>query len=84
MVKVRRVSGRGTKVRDEELKEQNWAGAKYKKLQQDKLKKAGDFRLVGGRGTRSTKVSDVKETKMADTKGYYVSAGRGKKLRKLD
>ncbi len=84
MDKVIRVSGRGTKVTDEELKEQNWAGAKYKKLQQDKLKKAGDFRLVGGRGTRSTKVSDVKETKMADTKGYYVSAGRGKKLRKLD
>ncbi len=84
MVKVRRVSGRGTKVRDEELKDPDWAGASYKKLQQDKLKKAGDFRLVGGRGTRSTKASDVKETKMADTKGYYVSGGRGKKLRKLD
>jgi len=57
MVKVRRVSGRGTKARDEELKEQNWAGAKYKKLQQERLKKAGDFRIVGGRGTSSRKES---------------------------
>jgi hypothetical protein len=83
MVKVKRVSGRGTKVRDEELKDPDWAGSKYKKLQQDKLKKAGDFRLVGGRGTRSTKASDVKETKIADAKGYTVSTGRGKKLRRL-
>ena len=46
-------------------------------------KKAGDFRIIGGRGTTSKKVSDIKETKIADTKGYYISTGRGTGKRKL-
>jgi len=76
------MSARGTK-KFTPKKEQKWAGEAFKKHQAEMKKKAGDFRIIGGRGTTSKKVSDIKETKIADTKGYYISTGRGTGKRKL-
>jgi len=76
------MSARGTK-KFTPKNERKWAGESYKKHQEEMRKKAGDMRIIGGRGTTSKKASDIKETKIADTKGYYVSTGRGTGRRKL-
>ena len=84
MVKVTRVSGRGTKRRSEDLKPANWSGKKFKEYQSERMRKAGgSARLTSGRGTRIVRASDIKDTKTPDTSGYYISTGRGTGRRKL-
>ena len=84
MGKVVKVGGRGTsrKVVDEE--KENWAGESFKEHQRKKKEAAGNEYVSMGRGTKRVKLSDIKETKQADTKGRYVSMGRGTSRRKLE
>lgn len=85
MGKVVKVGGRGTsrKIVDQDDKA-NWAGKDFKDYQQKRKEAAGDESVSMGRGTRKVKLSDIKETKSADTKGRYVSMGRGTSRRKLE
>jgi len=84
MGKVVKVGGRGTsrKVVDDE--KENWSGESFKEYQRKQKEAAGNEYVSMGRGTRKVKLSDIKETKKADTKGRYVSMGRGTGRRKLE
>ena len=78
-----RVGGRGTSRRVEEKKEDNWSGAAYKKLQEAKKEAAKDKYITVGRGTGKIKFGDMKSTALPNTKGLWVTSGRGGKKRKL-
>ena len=41
MTKVKKITGRGTGIREAELEDQNWAGDDYRKVQSERLKKVG-------------------------------------------
>lgn len=83
MGKIKRVGGRGTSVRDEDEKPQNWAGDAYRDVQKKRMDSLGkDFKISSGRGTGSKKLQDAPEK--PSTKGYYVSTGRGTGKRKLE
>lgn len=84
MGKVVKVGGRGTSRKVVDADKENWSGESFKEYQRKKKEAAGDTHVSMGRGTRKTKLSDIKETKQADTKGRYVSTGRGTGRRKLE
>jgi len=77
------MSARGTK-RFKPKREMKWAGEAYKKYQDAQKAKAGDAYVTMGRGTRSIKLSDIKETSGRPSgKGMWVRTGRGTSKRKL-
>ena len=78
-----RVGGRGTKRRIEEKKDDNWQGGAFKKLQEKRKEASKDAYITVGRGTGKIKFGDIKSTSTPDTKGMWVSSGRGTKRRKL-
>lgn len=84
MGKIVKVGGRGTSRRTVDADKENWAGEGFKEYQRKKKEAAGNEYVSVGRGTRKVKLSDIKETKQADTKGRYVSMGRGTGRRKLE
>ena len=85
-MKVKRVGGRGTSVREEDDKPQQWAGDSYREYQKKKMESMGkDAKITTGRGTGSVKAGDYpKSPEKPSTKGYTVSTGRGTGKRKLD
>lgn len=84
MGKVVKVGGRGTSRRTVDVDKENWAGDSFKEYQRKQKEAAGNEYVSMDRGTRKVKLSDIKETKKADTKGRYVSMGRGTGRRKLE
>jgi len=79
-----RIGGRGTKRRVvEKVKEDNWSGGAFKKLQEEKKEASKDKYITVGRGTGKIKFGDIKSTPTTSTKGLWVSSGRGTKRRKL-
>jgi hypothetical protein len=84
MGKVIKVGGRGTSRRVTNDEKENWSGESFKEYQRKQKEAAGNEYVSMGRGTRKAKLSDIKETKKADTKGRYVSMGRGTGRRKLE
>ncbi len=63
MVKVKIRTGRGTSTIDVDVKDLNFSGAEYKKVQADKKKAAGNVMVSSGRGTGRRKLSDIPEPK---------------------
>jgi hypothetical protein len=84
MGKVVKVGGRGTSRKVVDADKENWSGERFKEYQRKQKEAAGNEYVSMGRGTRKVKLSDIKETKKADTKGRYVSMGRGTSRRKLE
>jgi hypothetical protein len=84
MGKVVKVGGRGTTRRVTDEDKANWSGESFKEYQRKMKEAAGNEYVSMGRGTKKVKLSDIKETKQADTKGRYVSMGRGTGRRKLE
>jgi hypothetical protein len=83
MGKIKRVTGRGTGIREEEDKPASWAGDSYREYQKKRREELGkDFKLTSGRGTGTKKWTDAPEK--PSTKGYTVSTGRGTGKRKLE
>ena len=78
-----RVGGRGTSRRISEKEEENWSGGAFKEYQEKRKKQASDKYVTTGRGTTRIKFGDIPSTKSADTKGMWVSSGRGTGRRKL-
>ncbi len=78
-----RVGRRGTSRRVSEKEEDNWSGAAYKKFQEKRKKAAADKYVTTGRGTTRIKFGDIPSTKATDTKGMWVSSGRGTRKRKI-
>ncbi len=83
-MKVKRVSARGTSIREVELKDQNWAGDSYRAVQQkNKVKIPTDYVIVSGRGTKRTKLSDLPAPKpRPSTYGMTRVTNRGTGSRK--
>ena len=86
MVKIKKVSGRGTSVREEDEKPPNWAGEAYREYQKKKMKSLGEnVKIVRGRGTGAVKADEYPESpEKPSTKGYTVTTGRGTGKRKLE
>ncbi len=78
-----RVGGRGTTRRVSEKEKDNWAGAAYKKRQEELKEKSKDKYITVGRGTGKIKFGDIQSTALKSTKGVWVSSGRGTGRRKL-
>ncbi|MDX1441120.1 MAG: hypothetical protein R3237_01505 [Nitrosopumilaceae archaeon] len=79
-----RVGGRGTSRRVSEKEEDNWSGDAYKKYQEAKKAASKDKYITVGRGTGKIKFGDISNTPSTNTKGMWVSSGRGTGRRKLD
>ena len=77
--KIMRVGNRGTKVRETEVEQQNWAGDAYRKVEQERLKKIPkDTTLHLGRGVRTVKAGDLPEPKpRRSTEGMTRITNRG-------
>ncbi len=84
MTKVRKITGRGTGIRETELEDQNWAGDDYRKAQSERLKKVGKNITVHlGRGVRTAKLKDIPEPKpRLPTEGMTRITNRGTGSRK--
>ena len=82
MVKVRIHSGRGTGTIEVDETGKKWAGDEYKKVQEEKKKKAGNKMVQTGRGTGSKNLGDIAEPKARPEYKGTVSSGRGTGSRK--
>jgi len=83
MVKVKIRTGRGTSTIDVDVKDLNFSGEEYKKVQAEKKKAAGNVMVSSGRGTGRRKLSDTPEPKSKpDSTGMTRITGRGTGSRK--
>ena len=78
---VRRVAEKGTKIIEEKLHTQNWAGKSFKKYEKERRDLAGDRGLASCKGTKVVRLNEMIETSIPDTSGLMISAGRGTSLR---
>ncbi|MGI9566332.1 MAG: hypothetical protein ACR2LL_04880 [Nitrosopumilus sp.] len=74
---VRRVSNRGTTSEEVSIKPVDYMGDENKKKNLDRLKLAGDMWIMSARGTSKIHLSEMREAKPVDIKGYYISTGKG-------
>lgn len=83
-MKVTKVTGRGTGKRVAEIGTQNWAGDEYRRVQKERLEKAGqNLTLVLGRGDRKMSLKDLPEPKpRPSTEGHTRVTNRGTSSRK--
>ena len=83
MVKVKRVTGRGTGSKDVDITQQNWAGDSYRKEQEKRKSDAGNTKVLIKRGTNTTKLKDIpKPRKRKSTEGRTRITSRGTSTRK--
>ena len=77
--KVIRSSNRGTGTYEAEVKEQNWAGDAYRKVERERLKKVPkDATLHLGRGVRTVKAGDIPQPRpRPSTEGMTRVTNRG-------
>lgn len=78
---VRRVTEKGTKIVEEKLHSQNWAGKDFKKFEKERRSLAGDRGLASCKGTKVVRLKQMIETTIPDTSGLMISSGRGTSLR---
>jgi len=84
MVKIRVRSGRGTRIIEVDSDATKWTGEQFKEFQAAAKEKAKDKYITTGRGTGKIKFGDLPDPKnRPNTKGMWVSSGRGTKKRKL-
>ncbi|HJJ22842.1 MAG TPA: hypothetical protein OQH54_03895 [Nitrosopumilus sp.] len=84
MAKIRVRSGRGTKIIEVDTDAAKWTGEDFKKIQAARKAASKDKFISTGRGTGRIKFGDNPEPKARpDTKGMWVSSGRGTNKRKL-
>ena len=83
MVKVKIRTGRGTGTIEVDLKDLQFSGEEYKKVQAAKKKVAGDTMVSTGRGTGRKKLSDIPDPKnRPSSTGMTRITGRGTGSRK--
>jgi hypothetical protein len=84
MAKVKRITGRGTGIREDEVEELNWAGDQYREAQSERLKKIKkNITLHLGRGTKTTTLKELPEPKpRPSTEGMTRITSRGTDSRK--
>ena len=79
MRKVRKITGRGTGIREADLDDQNWAGDAFSKIQNIKKKQIDpNITLSMGRGIKTGKLKDLPEPQVKpSTKGITRITNRG-------
>ena len=83
MVKVKRIVGRGTGVKEVDVGDQSWAGDAYRKKQAERKAKAGETTVTTKRGTKKAKLKDIPEPRARkSTEGRTRVTGRGTGTRK--
>jgi len=78
---VRRSIDKGTKVLTETLKPLNWAGKEFKKYEKQRRSLAGHLSIASSKGTKRIPLRSLRETKIPDLTGLYLSTDRGTALR---
>lgn len=58
-------------------------GRETRKLNEERLKLAGDPRIISAKGTSKIKISKRHKEKSIDLKGYHITMGRGTRRFKL-
>ena len=83
MVKVKVRTGRGTGTIEVDIKDLQFSGDEYKKIQAARKKAAGDRMVSTGRGTSRRKLSDMPDPKdRPSSAGMTRITGRGTGSRK--
>ncbi len=84
MKKVRKITARGTGIREAEYEEAKWSGDTYRKEQQKRLGKIPkNLTMHIGRGTRAIKAGDLPEpSPRPSTEGKTRITSRGTSSRK--
>ncbi|KAF6247148.1 hypothetical protein C6990_05580 [Nitrosopumilus sp. b3] len=83
MAKIKVRSGRGTGTIEVDDDASKWSGSDFKKIQAARKEASKDKYVTVGRGTGKIKFGDIADTKSTDTKGMWVSSGRGTGRRQL-
>jgi len=75
---VRHSLERGTASEDKPVMPAEFMGKETTKVNNDRLKLAGNLMIMSAKGTKKIRLSDLeKPTLPADFKGHYVTTGRG-------
>ena len=69
---VRRVTDKGTKIIEEKIADSNWAGKNFKEYEKKRRELAGDRGLASGRGTKTIRIKQMRETMMPDSSGLLI------------
>jgi hypothetical protein len=81
---VRQNLERGTASTDKPVLPSEFMGKQTTKVNDERLKLAGDLMIMSAKGTKKIRLSDLeKPTLPADFKGHYLSTGRGTSRVKL-
>ena len=74
---VRRSINKGTSSTSEPTTPAEFMGEQNKQNTEERMKLAGDLWIMSGKGTTKVRLSELKESKTVDIKGYYISTGKG-------
>ena len=80
---VRQTLERGTASVDKPVLPVDFMGKETSKINEDRLKLAGDLWIMSAKGTSKIKLSEMYKEKTVDLKGHYISTGRGTNRVKL-
>lgn len=75
---VRHNVERGTSSEEKPVLPAEFIGKETRKINQERLKLAGDLMIMSQKGTTKIRLSDMEEpTLPADFKGHYIISGKG-------
>ncbi len=80
---VRQNLERGTASTDKPVLPVDFMGKETSKVNDERLKLAGDLWIMSAKGTSKIKLSEMHKEKTVDLKGHYISTGRGTNRVKL-
>ena len=80
---IRQTLERGTASVDKPVLPVDFMGKETSKINEDRLKLAGDLWIMSAKGTSKIKLSEMYKEKTVDLKGHYISTGRGTNRVKL-
>lgn len=85
-MKTLQTKNRGTSIEMRDVREQNWAGDSYRKIQKERLNSIGkNIVLHLGRGVRTTKLDELPEPRpRKSSAGMTRSTNRGTSSRKSE
>ena len=80
---IRRVVCRGTISVFEPFKASKWTGEEFKKNEIRRLTRANNPLLMRSRGTDTFRATEFERTRTPNTRGHYITTGRGTARTKL-
>ena len=80
---VRQNLERGTTYTDQPVLPAEFMGKETSKVNEDRLKLAGDLWIMSAKGTSKIKLSEMQKEKTVDLKGHFITTGKGTSRVKL-